>query len=149
MLKAAQLVQNHLAGILAHWKWGLTNAFMEGLNSVFSAVKRKARGYRSTVYLITMLYLVAGKLRLPHSSYHLPVSENLTRFLQAPLATPGFPEPPFWPPFWRGLGGRGGPGGPGLAAPVLSAPIWLDVLPGLAGAAAHGRPGHSLSGRGA
>jgi len=67
MLKVAQLVQNHLAGILAHWKWGLTHAFMEGLNSVFSAVKRKARGYRSPVYLITMLYLVAGKLRLPHS----------------------------------------------------------------------------------
>ncbi|HNR71336.1 MAG TPA: transposase, partial [Verrucomicrobiota bacterium] len=59
--------QNHLAGILAHWKWGLTNAFMEGLNSVFSAVKRRARGYRSPVYLITMLYLVAGKLRLPHT----------------------------------------------------------------------------------
>jgi len=67
MLKVAQLVQNHLAGILAHWKWGLTNAFMEGLNSVFSAVKRRARGYRSPVYLITMLYLVAGKLRLPHT----------------------------------------------------------------------------------
>ncbi|HNS69211.1 MAG TPA: transposase, partial [Verrucomicrobiota bacterium] len=45
----------------------LTNAFMEGLNSVFSAVKRRARGYRSPVYLITMLYLVAGKLRLPHT----------------------------------------------------------------------------------
>jgi hypothetical protein len=43
-----------------------TNAFMEGLNSVFSAVKRKARGFRSSVYLITVLYLVAGKLRLPH-----------------------------------------------------------------------------------
>ena len=67
MLKMAQMVQDHLAGILAHWKWGLTNAFMEGLNSVFSAVQRKARGYRSTVYLITMLYLVAGKLRLPHA----------------------------------------------------------------------------------
>ena len=67
MLKVAPLVQNHLAGILAHWKWGLTNAFMEGLNSVFSAVKRRARGYRSPVYLITMLYLVAGKLRLPHT----------------------------------------------------------------------------------
>jgi transposase len=66
MVKMAQMVEKHLAGILAHWKWGLTNAFMEGLNSVFSAVKRKARGYRSTVYLITMLYLVAGKLRLPH-----------------------------------------------------------------------------------
>lgn len=67
MLKAAQMVETHLAGILAHWKSGVTNAFMEGLNSVFSATKRKARGYRSSVYLITMLYLVAGTLRLPHS----------------------------------------------------------------------------------
>jgi transposase len=65
MLKLAQMVERHLAGILAHWKWGLTNAFMEGLNSVFSATKRKARGYRSTTHLITMLYFVAGKLRLP------------------------------------------------------------------------------------
>jgi transposase len=65
MLKLAQLIENHLAGILAHWKWGVTNAFMEGLNSVFSATKRKARGDRSTVHLITMLYFTAGKLRLP------------------------------------------------------------------------------------
>ena len=65
MVKVAQMVENHLAGILAHWKWGITNAFMEGLNSVFSATKRKARGYRSTTHLITMLYFVSGKLRLP------------------------------------------------------------------------------------
>lgn len=66
MIKIAEMIESHLLGILAHWKWGLTNAFMEGLNSVFSAVKRKARGFRSSVYLISMLYLVAGKLRLPH-----------------------------------------------------------------------------------
>ena len=65
MLKVAALVENHLAGIVAHWKWGVTNAFMEGLNSVFSATKRKARGYRSTIHLIAILYFVAGKLRLP------------------------------------------------------------------------------------
>lgn len=65
MVKVAQMVEKHLQGILAHWKSGLTNAFMEGLNSVFSATKRKARGYRSTTHLITMLYFVAGKLRLP------------------------------------------------------------------------------------
>ena len=65
MVKVAALVENHLAGIVAHWKWGVTNAFMEGLNSVFSATKRKARGYRSTTHLIAMLYFVAGKLRLP------------------------------------------------------------------------------------
>jgi transposase len=65
MVKVAELVETHLAGILAHWKWGVTNAFMEGLNSVFSATKRKARGYRSTTHMITMLYFVAGKLRFP------------------------------------------------------------------------------------
>jgi len=65
MVKLAQMIENHLAGILAHWKWGVTNAFMEGLNSVFSATKRKARGYRSTTHLIAMLYFTAGKLRLP------------------------------------------------------------------------------------
>jgi transposase len=65
MVKVAQTVKEHLKGILAYWKAGLTNAFMEGLNSVFSATKRKARGYRSPIYLITMLYFTAGKLRLP------------------------------------------------------------------------------------
>lgn len=65
MVKVAQMVEDHLAGILAHWKSGVTNAFMEGLMSVFSGTKRKARGYRSTTHLITMLYFVAGKLRLP------------------------------------------------------------------------------------
>ncbi len=62
---ASDFDQRRLDGIVAHWKWGVTNAFMEGLNSVFSATKRKARGYRSTKHLITMLYTVAAKLRLP------------------------------------------------------------------------------------
>jgi transposase len=65
MLKLAQTIEDHLQGILAHWKWRLTNAFMEALSSVFSATKRKARGYRSTLHFTTMLYFVAGKLRLP------------------------------------------------------------------------------------
>lgn len=67
MLKAARMVESHLEGILAHWKAGLTTAFMEGLNSLFSATKRKARGYRSVHYLKTMLYFVAGKLSIPSS----------------------------------------------------------------------------------
>lgn len=65
MIKVAKMVENHLEGILAHWQHRLTNAFMEGLNSVFSATKRKARGYRSTTHLIAMLYFIAGNLRIP------------------------------------------------------------------------------------
>jgi transposase len=65
MRKAADMVERHLEGILGHWKEGLTTAFLEGLNSLLSATKRKARGYRSPVYQIAMLYFVAGKLEIP------------------------------------------------------------------------------------
>jgi len=64
--KAAAMVRRRLKGILGHWKEGLTTAFLEGLNSLFSATKRKARGYRSSEYQIAMLYFVAGKLEIPH-----------------------------------------------------------------------------------
>ena len=66
MRKAAEMVERHLEGILAHWRQGLTTAFMEGLNSLFSATKRKARGYRSIEYQTAMLYFVAGKLEIPY-----------------------------------------------------------------------------------
>jgi len=52
---------------LAYWERKTANASFEGLNSVFSAVKRKARGYRSTDNLITMLYFIADNLRIPAS----------------------------------------------------------------------------------
>jgi transposase len=70
MRKVAALVERHLEGILAHWQAGLTTGFLEGLNSVFSAVKRKARGYRSREYMIAMLYFVAGKLSIPSILAH-------------------------------------------------------------------------------
>lgn len=65
MVRVANMVKRHLKGILGHWKDGLTTAFLEGLNSLFSATKRKARGYRTTKNLLAMLYFVAGKLQIP------------------------------------------------------------------------------------
>lgn len=70
MVRVAKSIEQHTKGILAHWQQGLTTAYLEGLNSVFSAVKRKARGYRSTVYMITVLYFVAGKLNIPSNPTH-------------------------------------------------------------------------------
>jgi len=66
MRQTADMVERHLEGILTYWQQGLTTAFMEGLNSLFSATKRKARGYRSTEYQTAMLYFVAGKLEIPY-----------------------------------------------------------------------------------
>jgi transposase len=65
MARAARMIEGNLEGILAHWTRELTPALIEGLNGLFSAVKRKARGYRSVEYMTTMLYFVSGKLTLP------------------------------------------------------------------------------------
>lgn len=64
MVAAAESILNHFDGIISFAHARITNAYMEGLNSVFSAVKRKARGYRSNKNLIIMLYFVAGKLAI-------------------------------------------------------------------------------------
>ena len=48
LAKVADTIEKRLEGIRAHWTNGrLSTGFLEGLNSVFTAVKRKARGYRS------------------------------------------------------------------------------------------------------
>lgn len=70
MVKIAAMVESHIKGILAHWTGRITNAFMEGLNSVFSAVKRRARGYRSIRNIVAVLYFVAGKLPEPKPLFH-------------------------------------------------------------------------------
>ncbi len=66
MVKVADTIEKHLADLPAHWTHGwLSPGFLEGLHSVFSPVKRKARGYRSRDYMIAMRCFVAGKLSLP------------------------------------------------------------------------------------
>jgi len=39
-----------------------SNGLLEAANGLIQSAKRKARGFRSTRYLITMVYLIAGKL---------------------------------------------------------------------------------------
>ena len=58
----AALLRSHWEEILAYWKCGMTNALLEGLNSVIQNLKRGARGFRSPEYFKTMIYLVCGKL---------------------------------------------------------------------------------------
>jgi transposase len=65
MVRCATTFEREIEGILAHWDGRITNAFMEGLNSVFSAVVRKARGFRSTDNLIVMLYFHSARLQIP------------------------------------------------------------------------------------
>jgi transposase len=67
MIDAARTIDDHFEGIMAFTKTKITNGIMEGINSLVQAARKKARGYRSVDYFITMIYLIAGKLnfRLP------------------------------------------------------------------------------------
>lgn len=60
-------VEAHWDGILAWQEHRLSNGLLEGTNSLVQAAKRRARGYRSKEKMITIIYLIAGKLPLPET----------------------------------------------------------------------------------
>lgn len=60
--KMADTVKEHWNGILSHFDSELSTGFLEGINSLIQAAKARARGYRNPKNLITMAYIIAGKL---------------------------------------------------------------------------------------
>lgn len=64
-----RMVEDHRDGILRWHATKVSNGVLEGINSLIQAAKRKARGYRTKKNLITMIYLIAGRLPLPTTHY--------------------------------------------------------------------------------
>jgi len=60
--EAAYTIKRHWNGIINWFKSGINNGILEGINSMVQAAKARARGYRNNRYLITMIYLISGKL---------------------------------------------------------------------------------------
>lgn len=69
--RMAKTVKEHWDGILSHFDSGLTSGYLEGINSLIQAAKARARGYRNPRNLISMAYLIAGKLKF-NWPYPLP-----------------------------------------------------------------------------
>ena len=63
MRKALDTFERHREAIIARWESMLTNARLEGLNSLFQAARARARGYRNTMTFITMIYLIAAPIK--------------------------------------------------------------------------------------
>ncbi len=63
--KFVGMVRSHWEGILAWHRTRVSNGILEGTNSLIQAAKRKARGYRNKEKMITVIYLIAGRLPLP------------------------------------------------------------------------------------
>ncbi len=62
MKEVAALVRKHLEGIVAWAQTRQTNGFLEALNGLFQAAKRRARGFTRLSTIKTVIFLIAGKL---------------------------------------------------------------------------------------
>lgn len=60
--KFAKTIKSNWRGILNYFESRLTNAVLEGINSIVQAARARARGYRNVQNFITMIYLLSGKL---------------------------------------------------------------------------------------
>lgn len=61
--EAAYTIKRHWGGVVNWFKSRISNGILEGINSMIQAAKARARGYRTIDYLITMIYLLNGKLK--------------------------------------------------------------------------------------
>ena len=62
MKVVAKMIRSHLDGIVAWTQTRQTNGFLEAINGLFQAAKRKARGYGNFSTIRSVVFLLAGKL---------------------------------------------------------------------------------------
>ncbi len=62
MKEVAKMIRSHFDGIVAWTQTRQTNGFIEAINGLFQAAKRKARGFVRFSTMRTVLFLIAGKL---------------------------------------------------------------------------------------
>jgi transposase len=70
MKDVARMIRTHFDGIAAWSQTRQTNGFIEALNGLFQAAKRKARGYTRFETMRTVLFLIAGKLDFTQINSH-------------------------------------------------------------------------------
>ncbi len=70
MKEVARMIRKHFDGIVAWTQTRQTNGFIEALNGLFQAAKRKARGYTRFNTMRTVLFLIAGKLNFTKINPH-------------------------------------------------------------------------------
>jgi len=70
MKEVARMIRKHFDGIVAWTQTRQTNGYIEALNGLFQAAKRKARGYTRFETMRTVLFLIAGKLDFMQINRH-------------------------------------------------------------------------------
>lgn len=70
MKVVAKMIRSHLDGIVAWTQTRQTNGFLEAINGLFQAAKRKARGYGNFSTIRAVVFLLAGKLDFSRINPH-------------------------------------------------------------------------------
>ena len=70
MKEVAAMIRKHFDGIVAWTQTRQTTGFVEAINGLFQAAKRKARGYTRFQTMRTVLFLIAGKLNFSEINPH-------------------------------------------------------------------------------
>jgi len=71
MKDVAKMIRRHFEGIVAWTQTRQTNGFIEAINGLFQAAKRRARGYANFQTMRTVLFLIAGKLNFATINPHV------------------------------------------------------------------------------
>jgi len=62
IIAVAKTIKRHWTGIVNYANSRISNGILEGFNSLFQAAKAKARGYKKTRTIKTIIYVLTGKL---------------------------------------------------------------------------------------
>jgi len=71
MKAVAKMIRKRLEGIVAWIRTRQTNGFLEAINGLFQAAKRKARGYASFSAIRTVVFLLTGNLDFGKLNQHV------------------------------------------------------------------------------
>ena len=71
MKKVAKMIRKHWDGVIAWAQTRQSSGFLEAINGLFQAAKRKARGYTRMDTMRTVIFLIAGKLDFKQFNRHI------------------------------------------------------------------------------
>jgi hypothetical protein len=94
MKDVAAMIRTHFDGIVAWTQTRKTNGFIEAVNGLFQAAKRKARGYTRFHTMKTVLFLIAGLINKPPCRRLIHSRFKRAKELMGALLTPPLPPAP-------------------------------------------------------
>lgn len=77
MKEVAQMVRRHFEGIVAWAQTRQSNGFLEAINGLFQAAKRRARGFGRFSTIRTVIFMIAGKLNFSNVNHHFPLPTRI------------------------------------------------------------------------